>query len=190
MDIFAHTLWANALFHLKYAHQRRMRYLAAFFGVVPDFIGFAPLFIYLLFSGNLFEVRGPSFPVYNWTANFAEQAYNFTHSLVIWAAMFGLVLLIGNVVRYLKNKKDPLRPLFRFWFFWPLLAWPLHILIDFPTHPDFYNTPIFYPLSGFRFTGGVSWGHPTFMAINYSLLVLVYIGIYLYQKKKYGKKSE
>ena len=182
MDVFAHTLWTNALFHLKYNQQRKWRYLAAFFGVVPDLIGFAPLFIYMIFSGRFFREQFP-FAETNWTFGFAESAYNYTHSLVIFLVVFGLVLLIGNVYRYLNNKA-----LYRFWFFWPMLGWPLHILIDFPTHPDFYHTPIFFPLSEYRFTGGIAWSHPTFMLINYSLLVLAYIGIYVYQRKKYGPK--
>lgn len=179
MDVFAHTLWTNALFHIKYKNQRRLRYLAAFFGVVPDLIGFTPLFVYLIFSGRFFS--GEQFPFLetNWTFGFAEQAYNFTHSLVIFAFVFGLVLIIGNVYKYHKNKV-----LYKFWFFWPMLGWALHILIDIPTHPTFYNTPFLFPLSDYRNTHGVSWAHPTFMAINYGLLIVAYIAIYFYQKKK------
>ncbi len=182
MDVFAHTLWTNALFHFKYNNQRRLRYLAAFFGVVPDLIGFAPLFIYLILSGRMFSRERFPFEATNWTFGFAEQAYNFTHSLVIFAATFLLVVAIGNLYRYFKSK-----PNYKFWFFWPMLGWPLHILIDIPTHPDFYHTPFLFPLSDFRNTQGVSWAHPTFMVINYSLLILAYVAIYIYQKKKYAK---
>lgn len=189
MDVFAHTLWTNALFHLKYHKQRRLRYLAAFFGVVPDLIGFAPMFIYLIFSGRFFSGEKFPFAETNWTFEFATRAYDFTHSIVIWAAIFVIILIIGNLIRYLKNKKDPIRPLFKLWFFWPFLGWALHIMIDFPTHPDFYNTPILFPLSDYKYTGGVAWSHPTFMAINYGLLIAAYIGIYIYQKRKYGPKE-
>jgi membrane-bound metal-dependent hydrolase YbcI (DUF457 family) len=183
MDVLAHTLWTNALFHLKYHQQRRLRYLAAFFGVVPDLVGFAPVFVYLILSGRIFSGKQFPFAATNWTFDFAEQGYNYTHSLVIFAATFLVVLVLGNLYKYFKNK-----PLYRFWFFWPMLGWGLHILIDFPTHPDFYHTPIFFPLSEYQFTGGISWAHPIFMAINYSLLIAAYIGIYIYQKRKYGTK--
>ena len=84
------------------------------------------------------------------------------------------------VYKYYKSKK------FTWWIFWPMLGWALHVLIDIPTHPDFYNTPFLFPLSDFKNTHGVSWAHPVFMAINYGLLIAAYIGIYIYQKKKYG----
>lgn len=181
MDVFAHTLWTNALFHLKYNQQRRKRYLAAFFGVVPDLIGFAPLFIYMIFSGRLFSGEQFPFAQTNWTFSFAENAYNYTHSLVIFAVVTALVTL----VLYIRRGREISGVVFP----WPMLGWGLHICIDFFTHPDFYHTPIVFPLSDFRFTGGISWGHPVFMAINYSLLILAYIAIYIYQKKKYASKE-
>ncbi len=190
MDVFAHTFWTNALFHLKYHKQRRLRYLAAFFGVVPDLVGFTPLFVYMIFSGRFFSGERFPFAETNWTFSFAEHAYNYTHSLVIFSLAFVSVLVIGNIYRYFKYQSDSTKPIFRFWFFWPMLGWALHILIDLPTHPDFYHTPFLFPISDYQFTGGVSWGHPVFMAINYSLLIIAYIAIYIYQKKKYGSKAD
>lgn len=198
MDVFAHTLWTNALFHWKYPQQRRLRYLAAFFGVAPDLVGFAPLFVYLVFSGRMFSGESFPFAATNWTFAFAEQAYNYTHSLVIFAVIFGLVLAAGNLYKYFKVKSsdnpeanaDSSISSYRMWFFWPMLGWPLHILIDLPTHPDFYQTPVLFPLSSYRFSGGVSWAHPVFMAVNYGALVVAYIAIYIYQKKKYDKKTK
>lgn len=183
MDVFAHTLWTNAVFHLKYNQQRKMRYLAAFFGVIPDLVGFAPLFIYLIFSGRFFSGEQFPFNATNWTFNFAENAYNYTHSLVVFLTVLILVNLVANLYKWSRDRVG-----YKFWFFWPMLGWGLHILIDLPTHPDFYHTPFLFPLSEYRYTGGVSWAHPTFMAINYSLLICAYIGIYIYQKKKYGPK--
>lgn len=183
MDVFAHTLWTNAVFHLKYSQARKMRYLAAFFGVIPDLIGFTPLFIYMIVSGRFFSGEQFPFTPTNWTFGFAEQAYNFTHSAVIFLAAMVIVNLIINLVKY---HKQPLT--YRFYFFWPILGWLLHILIDIPTHPDFYHTPFLYPLSDYQYTGGVSWAHPTFMAINYGLLICAYIAIYIYQRKKYAQE--
>ncbi|MDQ3018661.1 MAG: metal-dependent hydrolase [bacterium] len=193
MDVLAHTLWTNAVFHYKYHHSRKMRYTAAFFGVAPDLIGFAPLFIYLIVSGRMFQERFPFGDQSNWTFAFAEQAYNYTHSLVIFAAIFIAVLLIGNVYFYIRNKKNARHPerqrRISFWFFWPMLGWLIHILIDIPTHPDFYQTPMFFPLSDFRSSHGVSWGHPVFMAVNYGLLVMIYVALFYYKKRKNASKS-
>lgn len=184
MDVFAHTLWTNALFHIKYHKQRRMRYLAAFFGVAPDLVGFVPAFFYLVFSGSIFNRTVSShFDSSHWTIDYAAEMYNYSHSLVIFATVTILVTLIGNL--YKKYKKGEL---YTFWFFWPILGWALHILIDIPTHPDFYQTPLLFPLSDFRNTHGVSWAHPTFMLVNYSLLVLAYVALYIYQKRKNHQK--
>ncbi len=178
MDVFAHTLWTNALFHLKYHKQRRMRYIAAFFGVAPDLVGFAPLFIYLFASGRFFHDSFPFTDQSNWTFGFAEQAYNFTHSLVIFAFTTLLVTAIGNLYRrYKMGDKN-------FWFYWPMLGWALHILIDIPTHPHFYHTPFLFPLSNYQNTHGVSWAHPTFMIINYCALATVYIILTIYQRRQ------
>jgi membrane-bound metal-dependent hydrolase YbcI (DUF457 family) len=108
------------------------------------------------------------------------MAYNYTHSLVIFLIGFIVVNLVINLVRYLKDKRD-----YKFYVFWPMLGWLLHILLDIPTHPDFYHTPFLWPVSNYRYTGGIAWSHPTFMVFNYGLLILAYIGIYLYQKRKY-----
>lgn len=182
MDVFAHTLWTNAVFHLKYNQQRKMRYLAAFFGVVPDLIGFAPLFVYLIVSGRIFSGEQFPFESTNWTFSFAENAYNYTHSFVVFLSVFLIVSLSVNLYKKYFATQN------KIWFFWPMLGWGFHILLDIPTHPDFYHTPFLFPLSDYKYTGGVSWAHPTFMAINYGLLICAYIAVYIYQKKKYGPK--
>lgn len=178
MDVLAHTLWSNALFHLKYHQQRKWRYLAAFFGVAPDLVGFTPLFVYMVFSGRMFKEQFPFTPT-NWTFGFAENAYNYTHSLVIFAVVFSTVLLVVNVWQKIQLKDN-----YRFWFFWPMLGWPFHILLDVPTHPEFFHTPIFFPLSGYRYQGGISWANPVFMLVNYCLLIAVYLILIYVQRKK------
>ena len=83
--------------------------------------------------------------------------YQFSHSIVIFAAVFALVWIIRR------------RPS------WLLLFWLLHILIDIPTHSmRFYPTPFLWPLSSYQFNG-ISWGQPWFMILNYSALAAAYL---------------
>jgi hypothetical protein len=166
MDVIAHALWTNAVFHSKYHFQKRQRQIAAFFGILPDLVGFTPAFFYMLISGHRFG-RG-AFNGDIWVFRFASEAYNYTHSLVIFLFVAILVALIR------KGK-----------IYWPMFGWALHILIDIPTHRGFYETPFLFPLSNYRFSHGISWGHPIFMFINYSVLILTYLIIW-----QYGKKSK
>lgn len=164
MDVLAHTLWTNAVFHTKYNTDRKRRYIAAFFGVAPDLVGFTPAFFYMLLSGGF---RGPeSFASTHWVFIYAQNAYNYSHSLVVFAAVFLIVALF--------RKGKP---------YWPLLGWALHICIDIPTHHGFYETPFLFPLSSYRFSHGMSWSNSTFMIINYSIMALVYLGLFLYSRK-------
>jgi hypothetical protein len=56
----------------------------------------------------------------------------------------------------------------------PLFAWPLHILIDIPTHTSaFFPTPFLWPLSDYRISG-VSWTTRWFFLTNVVVLALWY----------------
>lgn len=165
MDIFAHTLWTNAVFYNKYPRDRKRRYWAAFFGVAPDLIVFTPAFLYSIFFGGHY---GP--PLLNstiWVYRYAQQGYNYTHSLVIFALAMVVVTLLRRGKQY-----------------WPMWGWALHIGIDIFSHRGFYETPFLFPLSGYKFDYGVSWAHPTFMFINYSAIAVFYILIFTVWKKK------
>lgn len=86
----------------------------------------------------------------------AGQLYHISHSLFVFATVFGLVWLVAR------------RPVPE------LLGWLLHILIDIPTHSlRFYATPFLWPVSSYRFNG-ISWANRWFMLANYSALVVVY----------------
>ncbi len=167
MDIFAHSLWTNAAFYKKYKNDKRDRFLAVLFGILPDLISFVPSFIYLIFSRqNFYAIAGElnrAPLVFRW----AVESYNYTHSIVI----FLLIFLIVTAIR--KGK-----------IFWPMLGWPLHIFIDLFTHKDFFETPILFPLSNAHFTHGISWANPTFMIINYSAIAIVYLFWFLVLRKK------
>lgn len=155
MDIFAHFLWTYAVyFKTKY------RFFAGIFGILPDMVSFGPFFVYNLLTNNLGMATIDSIPEYVFVG------YRFTHSLIIFLVVF--------VVIYYIIREIP----------WILGGWLLHILIDIPTHTrEFFPTPFLWPLSDFNFSG-ISWGNPTFMAVNYSLLIIIYLYLILFYKKR------
>ncbi|MEK7496990.1 MAG: hypothetical protein AAB657_03760 [Patescibacteria group bacterium] len=164
MDIFAHGLWSVVVYSKV---PPKNRYWAVFFGVAPDLFSFGIFFVYRLWSGIL-PIAKPelsSIPTY------VNTLYNISHSLVVWLIV---VLLI-----YLWRKKIP----------WVLGAWALHIVIDIFSHAqDFFPTPFLWPISDFK-VDGYSWGHPLFMAINYSALAIFYIVWLVVKRRRSAVKS-
>lgn len=166
MDVLAHALWTNAVFYTKYAREKRQRYMAALFGVLPDLVSFIPLSAYLLFHTDQFSPRLFAKPI--WEYRWAAYSYHFTHSLVIFVFAFLVVLMIRKGKVY-----------------WPMLGWGLHIVIDIFTHKDVFETPFLFPLSHYTNHYAVPWSHPLFMLINYAVLGLVYVYIF-YWRKRHG----
>ena len=152
MDTLAHGLWSYAIFHSK-----KYALLATLFGVLPDLLSFGILFVINLFSGKFH--RGP--PPLDTIPRWLFAAYNMTHSLIIFSAVFLVIFLITKS------------------WYWPLLAWAIHILIDIPTHSfNFFPTPFLWPISNYKFDG-ISWATPWFMLINYGSLAIIYTLIFL-----------
>ena len=149
MDIISHGLWGGLSSGQK---NKKMFWTAFAIGVSPDLFSFG-----LLFAGRILGlVSGP-----DWSAGppdpasipqFVDSFYNVTHSLVIFALVFGLVWFI---------RKKP---------FIPLFAWAAHIVLDIFTHSvDFYPTPFLWPVSDFVIDG-ISWGQPIIFFPNLVLL--------------------
>ncbi len=90
----------------------------------------------------------------------AWQLYQISHSLFVFSAVFGIVWLIRR------------RPVLE------MLGWPLHILIDIPSHTlRFFPTPFLWPVSSYHFDG-ISWGNRWFMLVNYSAIAAVYLALW------------
>jgi hypothetical protein len=148
MDIFAHGLWTAAA--ARTANRKLPRPIhivwAGFAGVAPDLFAFAPALAVGLWERHVFA---PNLPL-------AWQLYRISHSLIVFALVFGVVWLLAR------------RPVLE------LLGWPLHILIDIPSHSlRFFATPFLWPLSDYRFDG-ISWANRWFMLANYTALLIVY----------------
>lgn len=177
MDVIAHGLWAGAAgmaANRKLA--RKIRFVWAFaWGVFPDVFAFLPMFVVLvrfrfygqsltprlLFSHDL-QKNLPAFLL-------PEGLYHLSHSLVVFSVVFALVWRLTR------------RPALA------MLAWPLHILMDIPTHGSgVYRTPFLWPLSSYRFSG-IWWSQRWFMILNYSAIAAAYLALliwYLVSKRQ------
>lgn len=151
MDTFAHGVWSYIIFHSsKYV------WLAVLFGILPDLLSWMIFTFYPYKNG--FDWKNPDF---NLIPKWVFTLYGITHSLFVIVAVFLVVFLIFKTI-----------PIY-------LFAWPLHVLIDIPTHTrDFLPTPFLWPFSKWAFPG-ISWGNKYFMIVNYSLIIffLVYVNI-------------
>lgn len=198
MDIIAHGLWTAAA--AKALNRRRASrvanqeprikwslnvWLATFWGIFPDLFAFTIPFAWIasgILFGNLHlsdiprphQIEPPTAGTF-WVIHLAKQLYNISHSGLVFATAFLLVWLVGRFV---------LPPSFRLQRApWEMGGWLLHVLIDIPTHSyQFYPTPIFWPISSWKFVYGFSWSVPWFMILNYSALAIVYY--LLWRKKK------
>jgi hypothetical protein len=164
MDIFAHGLWAAAMASgLKRIPGVRIRSAwTAWWGVFPDLFAFTlPVTqeLYLRLAGVYsYEQAGHRGAPHH--AEWVWQLYQISHSLVVFALVFGLAALVAR------------RPAAE------LLGWLLHILIDIPSHSLlFFPTPFLWPVSSFQFDG-VSWANRRFMLSNYSALALAYFALW------------
>jgi hypothetical protein len=176
MDIFAHALWTAAGARagnvaLEKKHKPLIRlWWAAFWGVFPDLFAFVlPMLLAIpMLIRDGFVFGPPS------ADGLPHELYNYSHSLVIWAAVFIIVWIVSKRPRFV------------------LFGWALHILIDMPSHAaSFYPTPFLFPLSDYKFLHGISWSNTWYMIINYTALIGVYAYILIrnYKKKRAAKEA-
>ncbi len=139
---------------------------AVLFGLLPDSMSWLIFFFYQLFNGNFCSGA----PVVENLPGWIFLLYDISHSLIVAFVVIGLVYFI-------------FKKLFIF-----MLAWPLAITIDVFTHTrDFLPTPFLWPISEWKFNG-ISWGETWFMVLNWSLIVIFLI--YIYVRKNYLKKKK
>ncbi|MDH3443631.1 MAG: hypothetical protein OEN50_06895 [Deltaproteobacteria bacterium] len=164
MDVLSHGLWGGAAFR---ARGRKTFWTAFLVGMAPDLLSFGvfhvtrPDWIISRLAG---EISGP--PAHSILPAYVSYAYNVTHSLIICVLVF--FLLWGLL------KSPP----------WLMAPWALHIVCDIPTHgKSYFPTPFLWPLPT-PFVDGVSWATREFMATNYALLFMVYMGLMFYTRRK------
>ena len=148
MDTLSHALYGKGLFGYK-----KYRWYSVFFGIIPDIFSFGIYFIYLIVFSE-FEFGRPSREELPY---WVYDLYDISHSMV--------TALVFIAIAYKINKD----------FAWPMLAWPMHIVVDFFTHSiEFFPTPILWPISDYRFDG-VPWSNPYVLVINFVLIFVIFI---------------
>lgn len=151
MDTLAHGLYGAAIF--AKTKQDRLMFLGGAIGMLPDVIVY-----------GVFAAQGYTIP---YVPEASLPLYHVTHSLVLTAAVAGLVFIF-------KRK-------------WAIFTLPyfLHILLDIPTHCGLFATQFLFPLSNVSFCAfnyaESLWG----WEINYGIITLIYYFIY----RKYWKAS-
>ncbi|MEO5635102.1 MAG: hypothetical protein ABIS26_00065 [Candidatus Paceibacterota bacterium] len=162
MDIFSHGLYGG----IAFGKRSKRDYITAFlFGIGSDLLAFAPYILSILFGLAPLPSGKIEPPVSGGVPTYVHSLYYFTHSLVIYAVFFALLLYLG--------KKNLAKLTF---------GWPLHILVDIPTHSSaFFPTYFLWPVSNFSFNG-TPWIEPKIFIPNVIVLMLLYI--FWYFKKK------
>lgn len=166
MDYFAHGFWAYIFFH-----RIKKPIYAVLCALIPDTFSWGIYLFVLLFTGGFTPGRPDiaSIPGWVWTL------YGVSHS--IFTA--GVVILAIYLITKKLKKKFPIY----------VLAWPLSILMDIPTHSrEIFPTPFLWPISDWKFPG-YSWGNGAFMIVNWTLifLCLIYIACQKYKEKNAKK---
>ena len=156
MDYLAHALWSYITFH-----RTRKPLYGVLFGILPDTVSWVPYFFFNLLTGGM-----PGRPVVSSIPQWVMTLYGISHSVLVFFCVAGIA--------YLFHRTIPI-------YVW---AWLLHILIDIPTHTSaFLPTPFLWPFANFAFPG-ISWGTPWFMALNYSVMIIALIVIFLRKRFK------
>ena len=159
MDYFAHMFWSYIFYH-----KTKKPIYAVLFGILPDSFSWLIFLFY-----NLFTRQQMGQPFVERIPQWVFTLYGISHSLIV----FAVVLL----VLYIISKKVPIY----------IFAWPIHIIMDIPTHTrEFLPTPFLWPVSDWYFPG-MSWGTSWFMILNYSLIVAFILIIYITRN---GKKKK
>ena len=155
MDTFSHTLWGKGLFgYHKYGKW------ALLFGALPDLLSFGLYFIVRFITQGVSMEFGK--PTLESIPNWVFIMYDISHSWVIAFLFIIIFLQINKEICF------------------PMLAWPFHILLDFPFHSkEYFPTPILWPISDYRFDG-IPWSNPYVWFGNIACIIILFV----YRTKK------
>ena len=117
MDTLSHALWGYGLFGYK-----RYPWSAIFFGAMPDLISFGLLMLINLMTGNWYFGK----PALDSLPSWIFLAYSIGHSFIICLPIIYIVYRLNRA------------------FAMAMLAWPFHIVLDFPFHSNLFLRPRFF----------------------------------------------
>ena len=160
MDTLSHALWGYGLFGYR-KHAR----LALLFGALPDLCSFGAYLFCRLIDGS-FQAGPPSIiGMPSWLF----ISYDIWHSFVVCIPIIALVAYWRRDIAF------------------AMLAWPFHIVLDFPFHSlSYFPTPIFWPISDFTIDG-IPWSNPEVWLPNVAGLIILLA--YRYQHKRRPKSA-
>ena len=152
MDTLSHALWGKGLFGYR-GHGK----IAILFGSMPNLCSFGILFLIRIIENNF---SSPA-PRLNDIPDWIVFNYDITHSFV---PAFICIYIVNKF-----NKEIA----------FAMLAWPFHILLDFPFHTKaYFPTKLFYPLTNFSIDG-IHWSNPEVWFPNLAGIIILFI----YRKK-------
>ena len=157
MDIVAHSLWSMFLLPGPPSVAKVV------LGIAPDAAVFVTSITVQVLKGKMqprFKTRQEMMEWHNRKENrWVLNLYKWTHSLIIWAL---LLIPLFSYYLFFRNQVP-----------WFLLAAPIHILMDIPTH-DKNSFPVQFltPFSTLRING-LHWSKPLVFIGNYVLIILV-----------------
>lgn len=148
MDTLSHALWGYGLFGFK-----RHAALALLMGAMPDLVSFGLFMVMRIAGGDFHWHPGP--PPISSLPGWLFTSYSIGHSFIISFCVIGLVALRRRDIAF------------------AMLAWPFHIVLDFPFHAyQYFPTPIFWPISDFKIDG-IPWSHWYIWLPNVAGLVIL-----------------
>ena len=158
MDTLSHALWGKGLFGY-----RGYGKLALFFGAMPDLSSFGLFFIIQIIDG----VYTPGAPKLETLPDWLFFNYDISHSFITSFACIIFVNFFNKQIAF------------------TMLAWPFHILLDFPFHSKaYFPTKLFYPVSNLSFDG-IPWSNPEIWFPNIAGIIILFI----YRTGSYKKLS-
>ncbi|MBZ4200934.1 MAG: hypothetical protein LAC66_03440 [Methylotenera sp.] len=159
MDTLSQALWGYGLF----GHRMHAR-LALLFGALPDLCSFGAYLLVRLLDGSFQPGPPPLISRPTWLF----ISYDIWHSFVVCLPIIALVAYWRRDIAF------------------TMLAWPFHIVLDFPFHSlSYIPTAIFWPISDFTIDG-IPWSNPEVWLPNVAGLIVLLA--YRYRHKKRGRR--
>ncbi len=151
MDVISHGLWSYLIWRAA-----PLTGLAVALGMMPDVVAHAPRTVSNVVSGRKgYSGLTTHKDLPKTIQAYEKYAFPAMHSLILSSLFAGLMFIVF---------KTP----------WWALAWPVHVLIDIPTHPKRFATPFLWPVSDFK-VSSFYWESKPFMAVNILALIIAYV---------------